>query len=290
MDAVRPAGAATVMASGSRLVFDHLMEPARSANSRLALAALLGAVPDFDLACIGTSIRGLGAMTLETVSYLTCADVVYCYPPTAAHLDLLTLLNENVVNVHDTFYVRGSEFDQAYSAIIGDVLNTLRQGKKVAYATQGSPAFHCGTAVSLHRAARREGFRSILLSGISSFELLSASLLETHDLRNVQILHTVDVIGGHVTIDPRYPCFLCDLGRYALPAVRESAQRFMPERLCELGSLLSTLYDQSQEIILLYLKTNGECAQLCTSIAGLSEALMKFVAPPTLFMPGRAKQ
>lgn len=153
----------------ARFVFDEIMDGERESKSRMALATLLGTRPVFDLACVGTSMHGLGALTFEAFACLASADIVFYYPLTPSHYGLMELINDNVVNVHETFYVRGSDFESAYGAIIKDVMQTVKSGKKVAYATQGSPAFHCGTCVALYRKAKQEGFTSILVSGVSSF-------------------------------------------------------------------------------------------------------------------------
>jgi precorrin-6B methylase 1 len=276
-----------VREESNRFIFDVMMEEGREENSRIALAAMLGAVPHFDLACLGISIHGLGALTFEAIACLASADVVYCYPPTAHHYELLKRINKNLINLHDTLYSRGSEFNPAYDAIIKEVMNSVRSGSKVAYATQGSPAFHCGTAASLHRIAKQEGFSSILISGISSFELLSAELVADYDINSIQICSIVQLAAGLIEITSRTPCLLFDLGRYALPAIREDASNLNRPKIVALTGLLCTIYPADHEIILMYVRSNGVCSQSKTTLEGLEEALMAFGAAPTLFLPAK---
>jgi precorrin-6B methylase 1 len=273
------------MREENRFVLDIMTEEPRERNSRMALATMLGTIPRFDLACLGISLHGLGALTFEAVACLASADVVYCYPTTAAHYNLTKLINDNVINLYDTLYTRGSEFEPTYDAIIKEVMRAVRGGSKVAYATQGSPAFHCGTATSLHRAAKREGFSSILISGVSSFELLSAELAADYDITNIQIYSTLQFTDGTIEINPNVPCLLFDLGRYALPAVREEASRLDRGKLAALAKLLGATYPADHEIVLMSVRTNGFCWQSKTTPAGFEEAVVAFGSATTIFLP-----
>lgn len=268
-------------------VLDEMMNAGRERDSRAALAAMLGTVPRFDLACVGISIHGLGAVTFEALAHLVCADVVFCYPPTRRHYELLKLINRNAINMHDTLYLRGSPFDPAYDAIINEVIQTVKGGKRVAYATQGSPVFHCGTAVSLHRRAKREGFSSILVSGVSSFELLCAELAEDYDIRNIQICSVRDYVEGTIAINARIPCLLFDLGRYVMPAVREVPDALAGPKLAALTELLCVNYPADYEIVLMYVKGNGSCLKQRTKLIDLEATVMGFGALPTIFFPAR---
>jgi hypothetical protein len=274
---------------GARFVFDDIMDGERERKSRMALATMLGTTPVFDLACIGTSIHGLGALTFQALACLASADIVFYYPLTPSHYELMKLINDNVVNVHETFYVRGSDFNSAYSAIIEDVMQTVKSGKKVAYATQGSPAFHCGTCVALYRKAKQEGFSSILVSGVSSFELLSTVLAERYDLRNLQLYTIPDLMDGALAISPCVPCLLFDLARYGLPAVREAATTLLRPKLIPFADVLRATYPKDHEVMLMYVRGDGSCLKLETNPVDLEDALMdfgtRFGAVPTIFAP-----
>jgi len=253
-------------------------------NWRKALT-VLGAAPSFDLACIGTSIHGLGAFTFEGLACLACADVVYYYPPSTTHYEIMKLINNNLINLHDTLYVRGTAFEAAYDSIVNDVIGTLKSGRKIAYAVQGSPAFHCGTAVRLHRLAKQHGFSSILVSGVSSFELLSAELSEHYDITSIQIYSVSRVVEATVAIDTRAPCLLFDLGRYALPAVRETASTFLGAKISVLAERLRATYPPSHEILLMHVTKNGSCCSIRTNPTDIEKALTHLNAGLTMFLP-----
>lgn len=272
-----------------RLILDDTTDGERECKLRLAVATLLGTRRVFDLACIGTSMYGLGSLTFDAVACLASADVVFCYPLTQSHYELIKLINANVVNVHETFYVRGAAFEPAYDSIIKDVMETLRSGKKVAYATQGSPAFHCGTCVSLYRRAKREGFSSILVGGVSSFELLSTVLAERHNLRNLQLYTIPDLMGGTPALSPSVPCLLFDLSRHALPAVRKAATTLLRPKLTEFADLVRATYPKDHEVVLMFIRPDGSCSELETNPVELEDAVMdfgtRFGCVPTVFVP-----
>lgn len=252
---------------------------------RTALAMIpLGTAPPFSLACVGTSIGGLGAFTFDALACMVSADVVYCYPTTNKQYELIKLTNRSVVNLHDTTYKKGEPFNTAYDAIVDQVLMVVRSGKKVAYSTQGSPAFHCGTAVRLHRAAQREGFRSIMMPGVSSFELLSAELSLHYDLNSIQAYSILHLMDGTVDIDRKVPCLLFDLGRYASPSIRQSADKFMLRNVNNVVDRLRAVYPLNHDILLMCVSDDG-CSTIRTQLSNLMESVIQFRAAVTIFMP-----
>jgi hypothetical protein len=241
-----------------------------------------------DLACSGTSIRGLGAFSLESLGYLASADVVYYYPPSVPHCDFMRSINPNVIDLNQTIYVKGSAFEPAYDAIVAEVMGALAARRRVAYAVQGSPAFHCGTAVRLHHQAKKAGFSSIIISGISSLELLCAQLTERHyNITNLQIYSAVDIAYGSAAIDSRVPCLLCDLGRYALPRVREAARTFSRERLELLGRRLRATYPPKHPVLVMQVAPSGRYHIEQTDITVLDDVLPRTGAGITMFLPAK---
>jgi len=252
---------------------------------RRSLAMIpLGTAPPFSLACIGASISGLGAFTFDALACMVSADVVYCYPTTSKQYELIKLTNRCVVNLHETEYVRGGEFNAAYDAIVEQVLTAVRGGKKVAYTTQGSPAFHCGTAVRLHRTAQSEGLKSIMIPGVSSFELLITELTLDYELNSIQAYSVLHVMDGTVEIDPQVPCLLFDIGRYALPSIRQPAERFITRNVASVVEKLQRCYPSDHEILLMCVSDDG-CSIVRTHFATLLESLTKFRPGVTIFMP-----
>jgi precorrin-2 methylase len=263
----------------------HVINTSVEPSWRSRLVSVCGISTQFDLVCLGTSIHGLGACTIEAIAYLTCADVVYHYPLTTAHEVSMRLLNPHVVNLNDHHYVPGADFMAAYDAIVNEVMDVVKNGKKVAYATQGSPAFHCWTARRLHRRARTEGFRAIMLPGVSSLELISAELVTEYDITSMQMYSVTRLMEGKLAIDSRVPCLLFDMGRYALPAVRQSARSFLQPELAALTKHLGAIYPPDHQFVLMYVGNVGCCQRITATSQSLAEDLLKFKAGVTMFIP-----
>jgi hypothetical protein len=276
-----------IIMQSSQLVFDRLMSNGRDKHARLALAAMLGEIPDFDLACVGISIAGLGACTFKAVAYMVSADVVYCYPPDKYHYELVKMLNPTVVNMHDELYKRGNQFENSYQTIMNEVMSVVRTGKRVAYATQGSPAFHCGTAVSLHRRANQEGYSSVLVSGVSSFELLSAELSMKYEINTIQITSVLDLVVDSTSIDRRRHCLLFDLSRYVLPTVRAPSESVNISRLTAVSNILRSIYGLGHSVILMIVLTNGTYSKETVNLADFENAVFHSVSIPTVFIPAQ---
>ena len=258
----------------------------RAGDIRVALGALLGKRRGVDLACVGISIEGLGACTFDAIAHIVSADIVFCYPTTPAHLYVIQKLNPVVINMYESHYVKGKDFDQAYEAIIKEVLEEVRKGKKVAYVTEGSPTFHCGTAAILTRRARENGFSTALIAGVSSFDLLCGAVAPDHDLTSVQVYSIFTFVTGRARIDTRLPCFLCDLGRFAMPAVRERSKEYFSEKLSLLGDALRRIYPANHDIFIMQVRPASPCVSVRTTMQDLESAFPEERVGCTMFVPG----
>ena len=264
-----------------------LIEIGSSELDRIRTLAQELAIPEYDLACVGTSIQGLGAFSLDALACLACADIVYYYPPSGRHLEFVKRINANVIDVNATLYVPGAPFEPTYRAIVAQVMGSLRKGRRVAYAVQGSPAFHCGTAVQLYRLARQRGLAAIMVCGISSLELLTAELSEFHDLSDLQVYGMRHIASG-ASIDPTVPCLLFDLGRFALPAVRGSAKSLLHSRLEKLQTRLGMIYPQDHQLLLMCIANDGTCRSRKTRLRDLSASLILSGPSVTIFIQALA--
>ncbi len=255
------------------------------ASADKLLATLIREPPKFDLACVGTSICGLKALTIESISYLVHADLVYYYPVTSRHLEFLEQLNTNVIDLNSSLYQDGRSFNTAYSDIIDDVLSTVRSGKKTVYAVQGSPAFLAYTSIELVRRVTIEGRRAVMVPGVSSFECLLAALALHHDLYDIQLYNCASVVTSSSKIDPRTPCLLFNLSVHASPVISKATNQFEPEQVEVLRQALSTLYPQSHALKLLVVHPDGQCIAQDSTIATMNADIRSGPPTITIFVP-----
>ena len=195
------------------------------AAARLVSSSILVEPAEFNLACVGTSIFGLTALSLDSIRYLAHADIVYCYPVTSAHLQFLREINPNIVDLNATLYRDGGSYADTYAAIVQEISGTIAHKKKVAYAQQGSPVFLAHTSIELARWARAKGYKVAIVPGVSSFECLLANLTLNHDLYDIQLYNCGSVVTGASNIDARVPCVLFNLASFANHSISQSKNR-----------------------------------------------------------------
>lgn len=250
--------------------------------------AVIGAVPlsvNFDLACVGTSISGLSAMTLESIGYLVSADIVYAYPVSPAHDLFLRGFNDNIVDLNQGLYAAGQARARAYAEIIDLILGDLRRGKRVCYAQQGSAAFLTYTGTELRRIAVREGFRVLATPGVSSFECLLTHLTERHDLYDLQLLNCGTVMRRPDLPNPRLALVLFNLVTYAAELVTREAQELGADRLSALAERLARQYGPAHPVYLLSVLPGGRVNEVVGPVVRLPSLLATEPACASLFLP-----
>ena len=235
----------------------------------------LSEAPSVDLACVGTSIHGLKAFTLESLGYIASADIVYYYPPSSDHLNFMKEINSNVVDLFADLYRKGADFQPTYQAIVEKVLDSVKSGKKVAYASQGSPVFLSYTSIWAYRSAREQGFSAIMVPGVSSSELLICELCKHYDTYDIQIYNASSIALDIGTIDPHTPCLLFNFSRYALPAIRESADKLLNTNISKLVEKLRSIYPADHIVLGMTVAPRGYCQTLQTTLAELEAHLVR---------------
>jgi len=248
-------------------------------------STLIQEPPKFDLACVGTSILGLRALTLESITYFAHADVVYYYPVTACHLDFMRELNDNVIDMNNTLYRDGRRYQEAYSEIIDEVLSTARSGKRIAYAVQGSPAFLAYTSIELIRRAKRENLHAVMVPGVSSFECLLATVTTSHDLYDVQLYNCATVVYSGAKINPHTACCLFNLAVYASPVISKITNQLDTDKVEALRKSLRKFYSDFHTLTLVYVRPDGQCDLKESSIASMIADLMLGPQTVTILIP-----
>lgn len=249
---------------------------------------VISAVPlsvDFNLACVGTSISGLSAMTLESIGYIVSADIVYAYPVSSAHALYLRGLNDNIVDLNQSHYAVGQERVHAYENIINLILADLRRGERVCYAQQGSCAFLAYSGTKLRRIAAREGFRVVAIPGVSSFECLLTHLSVRHDLYDLQLFNCGTVMQTSELSNPRRALFLFNLVTYAGERVVREASTLSIDHLRVLAERLSAHYGPEHPAHLLSVLPSGRVKEVVGPVARLASLLLTEPACTSLFLP-----
>lgn len=251
--------------------------------------ALLEVPPaPFDLACIGTSICGLTRITLEALTYVLHADVVYCYPLSEKHFSFLRLLNSNSIDLNKSIYVEGRSYQDAYSDVVETILDAVKSGNRVVYAQQGSPAFLALTARRTFRKASEAGYTALLLPGVSSLECILADVVERHDVTDFCVHGCSEVATGIVAIDPNSPTFLVNWAHYVSGICRGALDE--PGKKIEVfADMLRSIYPSDHTISSFCVNPNGGVVRLEFTIENLSRDACDYRSECTFFVPKKSR-
>jgi hypothetical protein len=234
-----------------------------------ALPLLLERPEPFDLVCVGSSLSGYHAITLDAVRHMRVARRVFIYALNEDHLAFLRQFNPTVVDLNSTLYLDGAACADTYRDIIDHVLVESRAGG-VAYVSQGSPVFQTYTALELVRRARAEGLAARILPGVSSLECLLAALGIAQPIDELQLYTCRAVAAGEARPDPRTPCLLFNVSVYAAAVVNTRGSRARQERLIPLAATLAAIYPPDHPVSLLHLEPAGGLSVVASSIARLA--------------------
>jgi hypothetical protein len=159
------------------------------------------------LTILGSGIRSIGQLTLEAVKYIERADkVFYCVadPATAGYIKGR---NASAIDLYE-YYANSKARDETYIQMAEAMLAPVRTGLEVVGVFYG----HAGSFVSPSRRAltiaRSEGYKAVMLPGISAEDCLFADLLIDPSYPGAQTVEATDLIirnrplmtSGHVVI------------------------------------------------------------------------------------------
>ncbi|TFK23735.1 tetrapyrrole methylase [Coprinopsis marcescibilis] len=127
------------------------------------------------LTIVGSGIASINHMTLQAVACIETADVVCYVVADGATEAFIRKKNENCIDLYP-LYSETKERTDTYIQMAEFMLNHVRAGKNVVGVFYGHPGvFVCPT----HRAiyiARNEGYRAVMLPGLSAEDCLYADL------------------------------------------------------------------------------------------------------------------
>jgi precorrin-6B methylase 1 len=259
----------------------------KSTSGILSLVdAVMRDMPRFDLACVGTSILGFAALTLDSLACLVNADIVYYYPPTDAHMIMMKIINQNIVNLNSDFCKVGDDYEDAYRRIIEEVLGSVKAGRRVAYAQQGSPAFLSATSVALARAAGGLGYSVLMVPGVSSFDLALSKIYDRYDVTDVQLYNCHSLMEGALEPDPAVPCFLFNLGRWATESISRARHSFVEARIGRFVDKIRAIYGADFRFLIMDIVSEHKSIDVRET--GLDDSICPLVESRphvTLFLP-----
>ncbi len=129
-----------------------------------------------DLVVVGTGIRALGQLTVETIASIRAADrVLYIVSDPVAE-EAIRALNPEGAESLMPYYGENKLRNETYREIVEVAMAYLRQGLRVCMAAYGHPGVLAVAPHEMIRRARADGFSARMLPAVSAEDCLFADL------------------------------------------------------------------------------------------------------------------
>ena len=200
-----------------------------------------------DLVVLGTGIRTVGQMTQETLCWIEQADQVFYVVGDPVAEDMIRELNPTGAVSMKGFYAHGKDRMTTYREMVATVMAAVREGKLVVGAFYGHPGVFAWPSHESIRQARVEGYRAVMLPGISAEDCLFADLGVDPATHGCQSYEATDFLLNGRVIDPTSSVVLWQIGvlanwDYKGAAYDLSAMPVMVQRLSEIYPPTHTVY------------------------------------------------
>lgn len=128
------------------------------------------------LTVVGTGIKFLSQMTLETKAYIEESDKVLYLVNDPVLKQWIIKTNKNTESLDPIYFAHAKRID-SYQAITDYILAQLSTGFHICVALYGHPAVFAKPALDAVIEAKKRGYNAKVLSGISAEDCLFADLL-----------------------------------------------------------------------------------------------------------------
>lgn len=163
------------------------------------------------LVVIGTGIRTVGQMTLESIAWMKQADkVLYVVGDPIAEATIKTL-NPDAESLSG-FYGVGKPRIDTYNEMIDYILSCVRSGLLTCLACYGHPGVFVYPSHQSIARARAEGYSARMLPGISSEDCLFADLGVDPGILGCQSYEATDFLANGRVIDNSSSVILWQIG------------------------------------------------------------------------------
>ncbi len=127
------------------------------------------------LGVVGTGIKLVGQVTLETQAFIQHAEKVFYLVSDNVMAKWIFDLNPTAESLRD-FYKEKKLRKQTYQDMVDYILQAVRQGQQVCMVLYGHPGIFVLPVHQAIKQARQEGFKAWMMPGISAEDCLFADL------------------------------------------------------------------------------------------------------------------
>lgn len=185
-------------------------------------------------------------MTLETVSTIASADVVYHLVTGIEAVNEIKRLNPNT---HGLFqmYREGALDLEVYGQIVSFLLAQSLASQRVVFVVMGHPSIYVAATHLLREHGPRWGVRVNVLAGVSAIDVLLLSMPADIGSTGLQILDANRLVAYQLTPDNRVPAMIFQIGCFGSGYITRS-QGNHPGRLAPLARYLQRYYPAAHEV------------------------------------------
>jgi hypothetical protein len=163
------------------------------------------------LVVVGTGIRTVGHMTVESLAWISIADMVFYLVADPIAEAAIRELHPGAVSLRG-HYGEGVPRSKSYEAMIEEIMGSVRAGKRTIAAFYGHPGVFAFPSHESVRRARREGYLGFMLPGVSAEDCLFADLGVDPAVNGCQSFEATDFLLHDRIIDTSSQLVLWQVG------------------------------------------------------------------------------
>ena len=174
---------------------------------------------DEQLIVVGTGIRTVGQLSMESLAWIKTADKVLYVASDPIAEEVIKALNPKGAESMAHFYGENKQRTETYRQMVEHVMANLRAGSRVCFAVYGHPGVLVSPTHEAIRRARAEGFKVRMLPAISTEDCLFADL-GVDPVSGCQSLEATDFLSNLRYIDPHGHVLLWQIGGLGDPTFK----------------------------------------------------------------------
>lgn len=163
------------------------------------------------LIIVGTGIRSVGQLTIESIAFIKRADKVF-YIVSEPIADSLILRLNPAAESLQKYYVHGKPRLQTYKDFVDRIMESVRDGKRTCAVFYGHPGVFVLPSHAAIRQARSEGYEARMLPGISAEDCLFADLGVDPAACGCQVYDATDFVMHRRKLDTSSSVILWQVG------------------------------------------------------------------------------
>ncbi len=233
------------------------------------------------LTVVGTGIRLVGQITLETLSCIERAQKLLYLVGDPVMEAWLRERNGTAESLYD-YYEPGKPRVKTYREMVERILSEVRKGLDVVAAFYGHPGVFADPSHAAVRRARREGFPAIMLPGVSAEDCLFADLGVDPAVHGCQSYEATDFVVHHRRVDPTSALILWQIGIVDEDSIRDETN---VDGLRKVVGLLERHYPRDHRVIVYEAKWYPVCEPTITRVPLRRLPATRVPLAATLYVP-----